>query len=283
MGLEVIGAGFGRTGTTSLKAALERLGFGPCYHMSELFEHPEHLPLWEAAVRGEPVDWEALFGGYRSAVDWPSAASYGELMERYPEAKVILTVRDSEQWYRSTEGTIYAMRETQRTFAFRLMGALVPFVRNVRRATGVVDDLAWEGIFGGRFEDREHAISVFDRLNEEAERRVPPDRLLVYDVKEGWGPLCSFLGVEAPDEPFPRLNDAETFRARIRRAQAISAVALLGAALLAGALAYRAVSRRHSWPWRPGSGYSERNTASQTGFGSSRLSAKKTYAEGVTG
>jgi hypothetical protein len=243
MGLEVIGAGFGRTGTTSLKAALEALGFGPCYHMSELFEHPEHVPLWEAAVRGEPVDWDALFGGYRAAVDWPAAAFHGELMERYPEAKVILTVRDPERWYESTKNTIFMMREARRSPTFRLMGALVPFVRNVRRATGVVDDLAWDGIFGGRFEEKEFAISAFNRLNEEVKRRVPADRLLVYDVKEGWGPLCKFLGVEEPrDEPFPRLNDTRTFRRRIQGAQALAVAVLVAAVLLAATLLYLALA-----------------------------------------
>jgi len=242
MGLEVIGVGFGRTGTTSLKAALERLGFGPCYHMSELFEHPQHLPLWQAAVRGEPVNWDALFDGYRSAVDWPTAAFYGELMERYPEAKVILTVRDPERWHRSTRSTIYALRETRRTPTFRIAAALVPYLRNVRRATGIVDGLAWEGIFGGRFEDREHAIPVFNDLNEEAKRRVPSDRLLVYDVREGWGPLCQFLGIEAPEgEPFPRLNDAETFTRRIRLARSLTVATLAGVALAVGALAYFAL------------------------------------------
>jgi len=189
------------------------------------------------------VDWDALLCGYRSAVDWPPAAFYEELMERYGDAKVILTVRDPERWYESTKKTIFAMRETLRSPAFRLMGALIPFVRSVRRANGIVDDLAWDGIFGGRFEDREFAISAFDDLNAQVVRRVPPGRLLVYDVKDGWGPLCEFLGVTAPEgEPFPRLNDAETFRARIRNAQALTTAALVVATLLAGAGVYLAAS-----------------------------------------
>lgn len=110
MSLEVIGAGFGRTGTMSLKMALEDLGYGPCYHMIELFEHPEHVERWEAAVRGEPVDWEEMFVGYRASVDWPGAAFYKELSERYPEAKVILTVRDPEKWYESVRNTIFDLR-----------------------------------------------------------------------------------------------------------------------------------------------------------------------------
>jgi hypothetical protein len=109
--MKVIGAGFGRTGTMSLKVALEELGFGPCYHMIELFEHPEHVERWEAAVGGEPVDWEELFSGYQVTVDWPGAAFYKELSERYPEARVILTVRDPERWYESAWNTIFILQD----------------------------------------------------------------------------------------------------------------------------------------------------------------------------
>jgi hypothetical protein len=235
MTIEVIGAGFGRTGTTSLKAALEQLGFGPCYHMIELFEHPEHVERWEAAVRGEPVDWEEVFRGYRATVDWPGAAFYEELTERYPHAKVILTVREPERWYESTLNTIYGTRRTATSPLFGALGLFVPFVRNMKRATGIVNDLAWKGAFGGRFEDRKHAVAVFERLNEDVKERVPSERLLVYDVKEGWAPLCEFLGVEAPeDEPFPHLNDTTTFRRLVRRrstfAYALPAVAVLAVA-----------------------------------------------------
>lgn len=106
--MKVIGAGFGRTGTMSLKAALEELGYGPCYHMTDVFEHPEHIRMWEAATRGEPVDWDELFAGYQATVDWPGAAFYRELMEVFPDAKVLLSLRDPEKWYESTRNTIYA-------------------------------------------------------------------------------------------------------------------------------------------------------------------------------
>ena len=234
MGLDVIGAGLGRTGTTSLKVALERLGFGPCYHMTELFEHPEHLDAWRAAVRGETVDWEGPLKGYRSTLDWPGAPFYEDLMEAYPGAKVILTVRDPDRWYESTLNTIYKMDATASSPLFTLMSWVVPQVRNVKCAVGVVEDLAWRDAFGGRFEDREHAISVFHEWNEGVKRRVPTEKLLVYDVKEGWGPLCEFLGVEAPEgEPFPHLNDTKIFRRRIRIAQALGAAGLIGGVALA--------------------------------------------------
>lgn len=234
MGLDVIGAGFGRTGTTSLKAALERLGFGPCYHMTELFEHPEHLDAWRAAVRGETVDWEGPLKGYRSTLDWPGAPFYEDLMEAYPEAKVILTLRDPERWYESTLNTIYEMNATTSSPLFSLMSWVVPRVRNIKHAVAIVDDLAWRDAFGGRFEDREHAISVFTEWNEGVKRRVPARKLLVYDVKEGWGPLCEFLGVEVPgDESFPHLNDTQTFRKRVRLILTIAAAGLVGGASLA--------------------------------------------------
>jgi hypothetical protein len=232
MALEVIGAGFGRTGTMSLKIALEELGFAPCYHMTEVFEHPEHVELWRAAGQGETLDWDEIFHEYRATVDWPSAAFYEELMESYPEAKVILTVRDPDRWYESTRTTIFGMSGAAASPLFSLAALFVPRIRRIRRAVLMVSKLAWEDMFGGKFEDKELAIEVFEGWNEEAKKRVPAERLLVYEVKEGWGPLCEFLGVEVPDKPFPHLNDAEVFRGRIRRIRALTvAMAALGVSL----------------------------------------------------
>jgi hypothetical protein len=259
MALEVIGAGFGRTGTNSLKAALEELGFEPCYHMSELFGHPEHVELWEAAARGKSVDWNKLFGGYRSTTDWPACSFYEELMQRYPEAKVILTVRDPNRWYESIYNTVYLRRRMASSPVFRCLrrlglrqfnantflslvlraGGLVGLFRpGMGRAAGLNDRLIWEDTFGGNLEDRQHAIEVFERHNEEVKRRVPVERLLVYEIKEGWGPLCDFLGVEEPDKPFPHLNDTHNVRKVMRRritfalAAPIAGVSLAGLALL---------------------------------------------------
>lgn len=236
--MEVIGAGFGRTGTMSLKVALERLGFGPCYHMTELFKHSSHGKFWERAVAGESAGWDELFEDYESAVDWPACSFYEELMEKYPEAKIILTVRDPARWHESTMKTIYSARGKGSPF-FELAGLFAP---HMKRTGKMVNDLIWEGAFDGRFEDREHAVSVFERHIEEVKERVPPEKLLVYDVKEGWGPLCRFLGVPVPDEPFPRLNDARVFRRMILIGYA-SAVAgsLLLAALMA--LLFRRLAR----------------------------------------
>ncbi len=245
MNLEVIGAGFGRTGTKSMKAALEELGFGPCYHMSELFRHPEHMEQWRAAMRGEPVDWERVLGDYRATVDWPGCTFYGELLERNPDAKVILTVRDPQRWYESARGTIYRTTSgASYSVAFRLAGLVTPRARRLIRARRFVSDLVWEGDFGGRFEDRGHAIETFERHNEEVKRRVPPGRLLVYEVKQGWGPLCDFLGVEAPGKPFPHLNDGEAYRGWVRRVRLSAAAALAVGGSLAGLAVLRLGRRR---------------------------------------
>jgi hypothetical protein len=238
--VKVIGAGFGRTGTASLKAALEDLGIGPCYHMTEVFGHPEHVGFWQAAWRDEPADWEKVLGGYEAAVDWPACTFYEELLQRHPDARVVLSVRDSEAWYASTRNTIYELskiiagsRLSRAIFAF--VSHFVPGVFDIGRMT---EEIIWQGTFDGKFEDKHHAIEVFNRHNEEVRRRVPQDRLLIYEVEEGWGPLCDFLGVEEPDKPFPRLNDAAEMRRRILGMRALSravpaALALLGVAALA--------------------------------------------------
>jgi hypothetical protein len=211
MPLDVIGAGLGRTGTLSLKTALEELGFVGCYHMTEVFAHPEHVAMWDAAGRGEPVDWDALFRGYRATVDWPSCNFYREFLERYPDAKVVLTVRDPERWYESARQTIYLVRSV---FP-RWLTVIVPRMRRFMKMT---DRVIWDGMFDGRFEDKSHAIEVFNRHVEEVRRNVPTDRLLVYEVKQGWGPLCAFLGVPEPEgKPFPHVNDTEEFQSHIRK------------------------------------------------------------------
>ncbi|MGH8149240.1 MAG: sulfotransferase family protein [Steroidobacteraceae bacterium] len=196
MPLDVIGAGLGRTGTTSLKVALEQLGFSRCHHMSELIRHPEQAPLWDRAAAGEPVDWEEVLAGYRATTDWPACHFYKALAQRYPRAKVILTVRDPERWFQSTQATIFNPD-------FLATASEMPhggFVRNVLFS-----------VFDERMHDREHLIEVYERHNAEVRRAIAPGRLLVYEVKEGWEPLCRFLGVPVPSGPFPRVNTTEDF------------------------------------------------------------------------
>jgi hypothetical protein len=233
MAIKVIGAGFGRTGTSSLKAALEQLGFDKCYHMLEVFQNPAHANVWLDAAQGLPVDWDALFKGYQATVDWPAATFYRELMRRYPDAKVLLSIRDPERWYQSALNTIYLIAHPSQ------MGWLVRLFLKLRGMNRLLEGVVWEGTFNGRFADKQYALDIFNRHNEEVKRIVPPERLLVYDVKEGWEPLCRFLGVPVPkDVPFPHLNDTATFQKvihqRNRVMQVMLASVLVSAALLAG-------------------------------------------------
>lgn len=204
--LDVIGVGFGRTGTLSLKAALEQLGFGPCHHMLGLLDRPGEIPLWEEAAAGR-ADWEKVYDGYRSSVDWPGAAFWRELVARNPESKVILTVRDPASWYRSAHGSIY------RSVTAPDDGRDPVFTR--LRALSL--DIVWNGVFGGGFADRDHAVTVFERHIEEVRREVPAGRLLEFHVGQGWEPLCGFLGVPVPGGDFPHHNDGAQFAATLEQ------------------------------------------------------------------
>jgi hypothetical protein len=245
MTIKVIGAGFGRTGTNSIQSALEELGFGKCYHMRDVLTQPAHAQLWLARAQGQPIDWDALFEGCQSTVDWPGCSFYQELMQRYPEAKVLLSVRDPQRWYTSTLNTIYSVRYRS---PMRWMMYLVPRMRVLRR---MLDTILWQGTFHGRFTDRAYAIEVFNQHNAEVQRVVPPERLLVYEVGQGWEPLCRFLGVPVPQgQPFPHLNDTAAFQAIIQRGArarqlALGGAALTGLAMLAGAIM---VARKASKP-----------------------------------
>jgi hypothetical protein len=240
--IAVIGVGFGRTGTLSLREALVRLGFGPCDHMLENFEHPERFALWQAALRrkraGEPIDWRPLLSGYRAIVDWPGAYFWRELIAAHPDAKVILTVRDPERWYDSTTRTIFRLRSPEKTGGREraMLRLLLLAMPKLRSAPELIDDIIWSDTFGGRFADREHALRVFTDHSREVQAAVPSDRLLVFDVKEGWGPLCAFLGVPVPnDEPFPHVNDAESFRRQMRERLTQSVTKVLRPVILAAA------------------------------------------------
>jgi hypothetical protein len=228
--VKVIGAGFGRTGTLSLKRALEQLGFGPTYHMEEVVKRPSHVRQWHRFATDGVADWDRLFAGFGSGVDFPVSCVWRELAEHYPDAKVVLTVRDPERWWESTATTIYGFRDAFPTWFRRL----VPLTQQFRDMT---DRLVWNGIFDGRLLDRDHAVSVFERHVAEVQAALPPDRLLTFDVAEGWEPLCDFLGVPAPSTPFPKLNDAATIRRRVGALQwgtrSLPVVAV-GAALAAG-------------------------------------------------
>ena len=201
MSLAVIGAGLGRTGTLSLKHALEELGLGPCHHMEEVMQHPGQIPLWHAAGRGKPVDWAALLEGYRATVDWPSAQFWAELARRFPAAKIVLTVRDRARWYESFSKTILMLMSAREAAPNETMKAIFDMAQDViiRRA------------FDGRLDDPTHVMACFDRHNAAVKAALPPERLLVYEVAQGWAPLCRFLGVPVPATPFPRVNSTQEF------------------------------------------------------------------------
>ena len=171
MALEVIGAGFGRTGTESMKLALEALGLGPCHHMKEVLPRPEQVALWRSAARGATPDWEEAFAGYKSALDWPSAYFWRELSA------------------------------CPASIGVRMIG---------------------QGVFGGRLDDRDHAIAIYERNTAEVQAAFPPDRLLTYSLGDGWAPLCAFLGKPVPDAPFPHSNTSEDFEAMMSRMSAES-------------------------------------------------------------
>jgi Sulfotransferase domain len=212
--MQLIGAGLPRTATTTQMFALEHLGFGPCYHMRDLLaDLPTGLPLWQAAMAGNP-DWERIFGPAQSTVDWPSARFYRELMQVYPEAKVLLSVRDGDAWLSSMRETVWGI----------FHGDSV--IHHVSDARTVVDPLwrgyidlmqamNWDpetGVLAGDTYSDEGLIAIMDRWNETVKQTVPSERLLVWDPREGWEPLCAFLAVTVPDEPLPRLNDTTSFR-----------------------------------------------------------------------
>ncbi len=201
MALEVIGAGFGRTGTMALKIALEQLGFGPCYHMVDVIRTPGAAQHWLTAAEGGPMAWDAVFAGYRSAVDWPACDYWRELAAHWPAAKIVLTTRDAESWFRSTQDTIHGPANPFNQDSSPL-GRMI-------RAIGVRN-------FVGRINDRATCIAAFERHNATVRREAPADRLLDYRVADGWEPLCRFLGVPVPDAPFPKANTTEDFVREVR-------------------------------------------------------------------
>jgi hypothetical protein len=201
MPLEVIGPGFGRTGTNSLKIALEQLGFGPCHHMFEVRDNPERLADWEKAARGEKVDWDHVFRGYRSQVDWPGARYWRELVRHYPTAKVVLSVRDPDEWFDSVQATIVPFLAARGHHSSPHVNAIC----EMGHETVAVQ------VFNGRISERQHATQVFKNHIADVQSEIPAGRLLTFDLRDGWRPLCEFLRVEVPDIPFPKTNSSKEF------------------------------------------------------------------------
>lgn len=209
MTMKVIGAGFGRTGTMSLKLALEILGVGPCYHMAEVFKNPGHADLWAAAADGD-VNWEKLLAGYNSTVDWPSTSFWRELADYYPDAKIILTVRSTESWIKSAHDTIFRAMMADPPEGNPMMAAQIRMTQK----------LIVHGTFGGDVADPANLAKVYEAHNEEVRRTVPADRLLVYESRQGWEPLCKFLGIPVPTVDYPKVNSTEEFQSRVAQHRA---------------------------------------------------------------
>lgn len=201
MSLQVIGTGFGRTGTLSTKIALEQLGLGPCHQMVEVMANPDQPAQWAALARGEDVDWEELFAGYAAQVDFPGAAVWRQSMVAFPRAKVLHTERSEDDWWASFEKTIGKFMSIFRTME------LPPPVRDIFET---MDALIVRPVFGGEI-TRQSAIAAYRRNNAAVRELVPADRLLVFNVKDGWDPLCRFLGKPVPGAAFPHANERAEF------------------------------------------------------------------------
>jgi hypothetical protein len=196
MALKIIGAGIGRTGTASLKVALEQLGMGKCYHMTDVLQDPPRGKAWVEAAKGN-ADWDTIFDGYGGSVDYPGCTFWEELADYYPDAKIILTTRDPVRWWESANETIMSQMLID-----GIKGS--PFGELMQR---IVFDTV-----DNRMRDKEFMVSYFEKRNAEIIEKVPPERLLVYQVREGWGPLCEFLGVPLLEAEFPRINSREETR-----------------------------------------------------------------------
>ncbi len=200
MTLKVFGVGFGRTGTESMKKALETIYGGPCYHMFEVLPHQDRVEEWVRLTQGKTPDWDAMFEGYHASVDWPGAFFWREIAAHFEDAKLILTIRDAESWYRSMSSTILPL---------------------VRQSAATPNSLATEMFikrtFDGDIESEDHVKNVYNRHNAAVQAAFGPDRLLVYQLGSGWEPLCEFLGVNVPNVPYPHGNRTEDFSGNIER------------------------------------------------------------------
>jgi hypothetical protein len=212
--MKVIGAGLPRTGTLSQKVALEILGLGPCYHMVNVLADLDLAPLWQRAVDGDP-QWDEIFGGFEATVDWPGSFFYRELVEAYPEAKVVLSVRDGDSWALSMRETIWGVFYGDSLI--KHLSSARSHVDPKWRAYIELMTSMWQrsGLMAGEETTGAWMSGAMDRYHEEVKRTVPSDRLLVWSVSQGWEPLCDFLEVPVPDIPFPHLNDSKEFKDRL--------------------------------------------------------------------
>ena len=213
--MRLIGAGLPRTGTLSQKVALEMLGLEPCYHMVNVLGDLDQAQVWRRAIDGEEP-WEEVFEGFQSTVDWPGSFFYKELTDFYPDAKVLLSVRDAEAWERSMRDTIWGLfygdvlirdLSTARTRIDSKWRGYIEMMREMWHQSGLIDN--------GADTTPQSMMQAMDAFNREVQENVPAERLLVWSVADGWEPLCEFLELPVPDTPFPHLNDSKVFAERI--------------------------------------------------------------------
>ncbi len=218
MSIKVIGAGFPRTGTNSLKKSLELIGYGKAYHFKELLNNPDSLHYWTTLRDTKDTDWDALYDGYQSSVDFPCFPWYQEHLNKYPDAKVILSTRAFEGWYESVKKTIYVAgpKTTLQGIKLKIRLLTDSRLRKVMKCRMFVKHYLWKVLFQGRFDDKEFVRTIWEAHHKEVKAFVPKEQLLIYDLNEGWAPLCNFLGVDLPSEPLPHLNKKEDFHAMMQ-------------------------------------------------------------------
>ncbi len=214
MSIKIIGAGLPRTGTNTLKQSLETLGYTKTYHMKELLVNPDQLHHWLALENNETPDWDDLYDGYQATVDFPAYPWYKQHMERYPDAKVIMTVRPFDGWYTSVKSTIWTAGPQTIGQKLGMMAKMAtnPRLRKVIQCVKLAKRMIFAKHLQGRFEDKAFAEEVFNKHMEDVKAYVPADKLLVFDVRDGWGPLCQFLDKPVPEENLPHLNKKENFK-----------------------------------------------------------------------
>ena len=220
MSIGIIGTGLSRTGTTTIRRVIEELGFGPCYNSSELFTHPRGIDFWESIEQGKTVDFDAFFSNYDAIVGYPGYIFAKELLDEYPDAKVILSLRDPEEWYDDIADTVFQAGPSHATQTYAAAAKadkeLDPYLADcIKRIHAMQIRILEDSYFEGRFIEKEYAVKRYIQWNEDVKNTYDSDRLLVYAVTEGWEPVCDFLGVPVPEgKPFPHLNHPEVFHGR---------------------------------------------------------------------
>jgi hypothetical protein len=218
MSLQVIGVGGPRTGTSSLKVALEILGYDKCYHMKELLNQPDQVHYWRTLFDTGSTDFEALFDGYQASTDFPGCLAYKALMEKYPDAKFIFTDRDPDEWYTSISTTVFRTMYPGIGGKVKLMQKMLfsERLRKIAKVFHLLKENFFEKLYQGRFADKAFALRVYEQFKQEVKDTIPADRLLIYEISEGWAPICAFLGKPVPPVEFPFVNKRENFQAQVK-------------------------------------------------------------------